>query len=121
LWSQYDTDGNGHLDKRELRALAGDVVDRILKIFADHIRARNPGMGENAVKKVVEKERVFILPGKTQDESVRELTRMLLKDLDVNKDGVVTKTELLYQWNAFSASLHKMSTGNNQNMDCTVM
>jgi hypothetical protein len=68
-----------------MTALATDCVQRVLQLFEDEVRATNPKMTDEEVQKTLEKERVFLLPGKTKKESVQEMTKMLIAKLDVNR------------------------------------
>lgn len=125
LFAQYDIDGNGSLDKKELKLLASDCIDRTLKMYEDEIRRTNPNMSENNIKKAVEKEKMFLLPapadGKTRkkEDFHRDMTKYLIKKLDVTGEGVVSKNELMVNWNNFANTLFTIRTDGA--LDCIIM
>ena len=47
------------------------------------------------------------------------MVKMLIRKLDVNGDGSVTKSELISQWNSFSADLFQLRTDGA--LDCSIM
>lgn len=119
IWNQYDCDGNGILDRKELKLLANDCIGRTIKMFADEIRQRNPGISEKNLQRAIDKERVFLLPGKNSEDSHREMTKLLIRKLDVNGDGGVTKQELMAQWREFSNEVFAQK--NQEALECSIM
>jgi len=119
IWAQYDMDGNGVLDRRELKLLANDCIARTLQAIEDELRRTNPGISEKALKEAIERERIFALPGKKKEDTHKEMVKMLVRRLDVNGDGEVTKAELMMQWNSFSASLFQVRQ--QEALDCCIM
>jgi Ca2+-binding EF-hand superfamily protein len=119
IWAKYDSDGNGFLDRNELKQLAQDCVDRMITMMEEEIRRANPGISEKNLKKAIEREKMFVLPGKNAAESQREMVKMLVKKLDVNGDGEVTKSELFTQWNGFSKELFQMRSDGA--LECSIM
>lgn len=126
VWSEYDRDGNGVLDRKELALLAGDCIARTLAMMEQEIRRQNPGISESALRDAVEREKAFVLPGgggkdsngKGKD-SHAQMIRHLVKKLDVNGDGSVTKAELMMQWNSFSSGLFQVRE--QQALECSIM
>lgn len=84
VWLQYDRDHNGKLDRREMSSLATDCIARVLKLFEDEVRALNPDMEEEEVQKAIEKEKMFLLPGKNKKETQQEMVKLLIRRLDIN-------------------------------------
>lgn len=109
IWDHYDADGNGYLDRDELKKLAAECVERTLKMFADQMREANPNITEEQLKKEVDRERYFLLPGKGDGkrDQTQDMIKMLVNKLDINKDGQVSRAELMMQWNSFSAELFR--------------
>ncbi len=122
IWEHYDADGNGYLDREELKKLATECVERTLKMFADQLREANPNISDEQLKKEVDKERFFLLPGKGDGkrDQTQDMVRMLVQKLDINKDGQVSRAELMMQWNSFSSDLFKERTAEGS-LDCTIM
>jgi hypothetical protein len=48
------------------------------------------------------------------------MVRRLVKKLDVNGDGNVTRAELMLQWNSFSSELFK-TRGAEGALECSIM
>ena len=109
LWQKYDRDGNGSLGRSELRRLAEDVIARLIQLVRDDLIRCNPDLPPDQLDEKVERERLFVLPGRNMKESQKEMTRMLQATLDVNGDGKVTKIEYFAQWNGRShcSTLHR--------------
>lgn len=105
LWKKYDKDANGTLGRSELRRLAEDVIARLLQLVRDDLIRCNPDLPADELDEKVERERLFVLPGRNMKESQKEMTRMLQGTLDVNGDGKVTKIEYFAQWNGQSTVL----------------
>jgi len=42
VWQQYDLDGNGVLDRKELALLASDCIARALVMVGEEVRKQNP-------------------------------------------------------------------------------
>jgi hypothetical protein len=80
-------DGNGVLDRKELKLLAQDCIDRTMKMYEDEFRRLNPNLNAAQVQKSLEKEKQFMIPGKNKQESQREIVKRLVRKLDVNGDG----------------------------------
>lgn len=72
IWNEYDVDGNGILDRNELRQLASDCINRTLKMFRDELKKVNPKLSESELEKLVEKERYFLLPGKKKKIHIKK-------------------------------------------------
>jgi hypothetical protein len=113
------THNSGALDRRELKLLASDCIARSLRMFEDEIRRQNPGISDSDLRAAAEKERAFLLPGKTKEESHKEMVKMLVRTLDVNGDGNVSKAELMMQWNVFSKQIFTMRQEGA--LDCSIM
>lgn len=76
-------------------------------------------MSDANVQKQIEKERMFLLPGKDKEHSHREMVKMLVRKLDVNGDGSVTKQELISNWNTLAKDLFQLRTDGA--LDCSIM
>lgn len=121
VWQQYDLDGNGVLDRKELALLASDCIARTLAMVGEEVRKQNPNVSESELQAAIEREREFILPGGggKKEEAHQKMVKMLIRKLDVNGDGSVTKAELMMQWNSFSASLFQVR--DQGALDCCIM
>ena len=113
LWKNYDKDKNGTLDRKELKKLAKDCIGRTIAMCEDEIRRQQPRLTDAELKAAVEKELRFVLPGAAKENGKKEdvqkeMVRRLVKKLDVNGDGDVTKAEAAAMWNAFAKELFKV-------------
>lgn len=63
-WNAYDVDGNGVMNKKELKKFADDCVERCISSMEEQIRAQNPHIDSQAeLDEILREERMFILPG----------------------------------------------------------
>ena len=125
LWKQYDKDKNGTLDRSELKKLAKDCINRTIAMCEEEIRRQQPQLREDELKAAVEKELKFVLPGandsNASEKDVRKvMVKKLVRKLDVNGDGDVTKAELLATWNVFAQELFQMKVTEGP-VNCSVM
>ena len=125
LWKQYDKDKNGTLDRSELKKLAKDCINRTIAMCEEEIRRQQPQLTENELKAAVEKELKFVLPGANEanasEKDVRKvMVKKLVRKLDVNGDGDVTKAELLATWNVFAQELFQMKVTEGP-VNCSIM
>ena len=125
LWKQYDKDKNGTLDRSELKKLAKDCINRTIAMCEEEIRRQQPQLREDELKAAVEKELKFVLPGandsNASEKDVRKvMVKKLIRKLDVNGDGDVTKAELLATWNVFAQELFQMKVTEGP-VNCTIM
>lgn len=125
LWKQYDKDKNGTLDRKELKRLAKDCIGRTIAMCENEIRLQQPKLTDNELKAAVEKELKFVLPGAAKENGKKEdvqkeMVRRLIRKLDVNGDGDVTKAELLATWNVFAKELFQMKTAEGP-VGCSIM
>ena len=125
LWKQYDKDKNGTLDRSELKKLAKDCINRTIAMCEEEIRRQQPQLKEEELKAAVEKELKFVLPGANEagasEKDVRKvMVKKLVRKLDVNGDGDVTKAELLATWNVFAQELFQMKVSEGP-VNCSIM
>ena len=125
LWKQYDKDKNGTLDRSELKKLAKDCINRTIAMCEEEIRRQQPHLTEIELKAAVEKELKFVLPGandsNASEKDVRKvMVKKLVRKLDVNGDGDVTKAELLATWNVFAQELFQMKVTEGP-VNCSIM
>lgn len=66
LWHKYDKDKNLVLNREELKALAADVIARVLKLIEDDLVKHNPGLTPQQIEEQIEEEKAFVLPGKNR-------------------------------------------------------
>ena len=127
LWKNYDKDKNGTLDRKELKKLAKDCIERTIAMCEEEIRRQQPKLTEAELKAAVEKELKFVLPGADKESGKKEdvqkeMVRLLVKKLDVNGDGDVTKAEAAAMWNAFAKELFKVRTPEAESsLACAIM
>ena len=125
LWKNYDKDKNGTLDRKEMKKLAKDCIGRTIAMCEEEIRRQQPKLTENELKAAVEKELKFVLPGAAKENGKKEdvqkeMVRRLVKKLDVNGDGDVTKAELLATWNVFAKELFQIKVAEGP-VNCSIM
>ena len=127
LWRQYDKDKNGTLDRKELKKLAKDCIGRTIAMCEEEIRRQQPRLTEAELKSAVEQELKFVLPGassaskaNSKEDVQKEMVRRLVRKLDVNGDGDVTKAELLATWNVFAKELFQMKVSEGP-VNCSIM
>jgi len=100
-----------HLKSHEWRVLAEHIVERIevafLEDYIDKLRHEKPSASAAEVKRLseaaLEKERPYLLPGvgKTHEKNVEDMAVFLFRNMDVNKDGMVTQQEFTSTWASF--------------------
>jgi len=110
LWQRYDKDKNGVLSRNELKSLAADVVARLIQLVRDDLLRERPELQHDPARldALVEKEKLFVLPGKNAKQSQQELARQLAETLDINGDGRVSMQEYLMQWNEFASDVFQL-------------
>lgn len=123
LWYEVDINRDGSLDRKEMKELSMLLNDKILMTFKDEIKAGNPTWDEAKIEKTVAKERFYLLPGKNAKDNTPAMVKMMMKKLDVNNDGSVTRTEFLAQWGQFSAEIFKDHNDEEEQKDleCSIM
>jgi hypothetical protein len=105
VWEHYDANGDGILNKNELPALARDTVDRVVAMIKENIKRENPELADKALEEMTKNELPHILPGKDIAECKRMMVEYLNKELDVDHDGVITRTEFMMKWKLTSRQL----------------
>ena len=128
LWAQYASSSTAEkLKRRQLKQLAIDCVERVLQQLTHDIRSQHAGWGEREVREAVRKELKFVIAGVKEsdgmDEMARAMAGRLVRKLDVNGDGDVSRTELLVSWNAFSTEMFasKREQQSDGSLECSIM
>jgi hypothetical protein len=98
------------LQQAELLALAKDLVDRIVSMCKDGMRTQMPKSSDADIEKLIKKELPHILPAKTLEESRKLMAEHIYRELDIDKDGVVTRTVRLLFFAAHSFYSHHACT-----------
>ena len=127
LWAQYASSPSAdRLKRRQIKQLAVDCVDRVLQQLTNDLRRLHSEWGEREVREAVRKELKFVIAGVKEGDGMEEMARAmagrLVRKLDVNGDGEISRTELLVSWNAFSSELFTMKKEQSDgSLDCCIM
>ena len=119
VWEHYDENYDGVLQPAELRKLAADVVRRLTELTRDQLRGENPTASEKTLDGMLAKELRHVLPGgdggagssgantnvSRDERAAAAVFAQLSRDLDLDHDGKVTRTEFLFQWRVTAAEL----------------
>jgi len=116
LWKKYDADGNGKLRRNEISKLAEDLIDKVEEFVSIELRRTNPHLSAAQVKSKVAEEQEQMLPG-----GRKEMVRRLIRTLDRNADGKITRMEWHMQWNDFAAEMFKLHEEKAIDTPCTIM
>jgi Ca2+-binding EF-hand superfamily protein len=119
VWEHYDVNKDGILNKSELLVLAKDLTDRIVSMCKDGLKVQMPKSSESDLDKMIKKELPHILPAKTVEESRKMLAEHIYRELDIDKDGVITRTEFFYNWQGCSQKILDQQKGKENNADAT--
>eukprot|EP00823_Brevimastigomonas_motovehiculus_P003279 TRINITY_DN1976_c0_g2_i1.p1 TRINITY_DN1976_c0_g2~~TRINITY_DN1976_c0_g2_i1.p1 ORF type:complete len:102 (+),score=22.18 TRINITY_DN1976_c0_g2_i1:2-307(+) len=89
--------------------MAEHVLARSLVWVSDSIHEKQPSLTDYQIQSLVEKERVFLLPGGTTDEkqAISAMQKMMLQKMDITKDQKLGQKEFIMQWIPFASSLYK--------------
>lgn len=113
LWVQLDSDKNGVLDKRELRALAIQLSEAVYRHVEKNIKAQMPHLSEKSLHTTVEKEMKFLLPIRSSSENAtRDLSRYLQNKLDIDGDGMCSRLEFQARWGSITKEILRLSHEN---------
>ena len=127
LWAQYATSPTADkLRRKQIKQLASDCVERVLAQLTNDLRRQHNDWGEREVREAVRKELKFAIPGVREGDGMEEMARAmagrLVRKLDVNGDGEISRTELLVSWNGFSTELFTMKKEQSDgSLECCVM
>jgi len=85
-------------------------VARLIQLVRDDLLRERPELQHDPARldALVEKEKLFVLPGKNAKQSQQELARQLAETLDINGDGRVSMQEYLMQWNEFASDVFQL-------------
>lgn len=89
--------------------------------FGNEIRKSHPNTKDSRIEALFKKEKFFMLPGEHKDDdmTIRDLTSLFVREVDVRKTGEITLAELQFGWNRFAG---KIFTVRNENeMGCSIM
>ena len=98
VWMHYDVDVDGTLNKQEMTKLAADLVDQWMITYRKQIQQQRPGISLKDAEATVRKDFAQLMPCKEMEETKRHMIDRLTRELDIDRDGVVTKTEFQVQW-----------------------
>jgi hypothetical protein len=135
VWDHYDVNGNGELDRPEINQLASDVVERYCILYEEQLvrehklatqkknkKGPQPELSPEEIKRLMKKD-VFphLLPGKCAAQAKLGIAEKIIQELDVNKDGIITRTKFLFQWRNASKQLLTIHTPEKAKMACTIL
>jgi len=108
VWIHYDVNDNGILDPKEVAALASDIVDRFVLLYRDQLQQEQPpGPKSDAIIERALRRDIFphMLAGNSMSEAKKLMQERLTKELDLDRDGSITRTEFMYQWKHTSKNI----------------
>lgn len=113
VWTMLDSDRNGMLDKRELRVLATELSEAVLRQVERTIKAQMPHLAEKSLRSAAEKEMKFILPIKANsDNPTRDFAKHLQSKLDIDGDGQCSRLEFHARWGTVTKEIVRLSHEN---------
>jgi len=121
VWEHYDVNKDGILNKNELQALAKDLVDRIVSMCKDSMRTQMPKSSDADLDKLIKKELPHILPAKTMEESRKVMAEHIYRELDIDKDGVVTRTEFFFNWQSVAQKVLDVNKVKQEALACAIL
>jgi hypothetical protein len=135
VWDHYDVDGNGELDRAEINQIASDVVERYCILYEEQLvrdhklatqkknkKGAQAELSPEEVKRLMTKD-VFphLLPGTCPIQAKLAIAERITRELDVNKDGIITSTKFLFQWKRISKELLTIHTPDKTKMACIIL
>lgn len=121
VWSHYDVNRDGILNKSELLALSKDLVDRVVSMCRAMLKAQMPKASDKDLDKMLKKEQAHILPAKTIEESRRVVAEIIFRELDIDKDGVITRTEFFFAWQGCSQKILDVNKQKQESLSCAIL
>ncbi len=91
MFDHYDKDRDEKLGPIELRRLARDIMRKVAEFYGQRLRAAQPDLTDADVAEAFEKERLFLLPGDNDKETVKQLCLVLIKTIDFVHGKTVSK------------------------------
>lgn len=97
IWTHYAGERDT-LDRGAVTQLAADLVDRFVALYREQLLREQPGLAESDLQRAVKKDVwPHLLPGDNMVECKRIMAEKLTRELDVDHDGQITKTEFFFQ------------------------
>jgi Ca2+-binding EF-hand superfamily protein len=120
IFSHYDTDGDRVLSKSELRAFAKDLVQRVLRDFAENYYLSHPKSSLKLLKSKVEDEKIYLLPiqknsTKNEEECIKVMIQVIRSLADKNGDGKVSNQEMMLVFTVLMKKLFNEQTKKKSN------
>ena len=112
---------DGILNKSELIVLARDLVDRVVSMCRDNMKVQMPKSSDADIDKLIRKELPHILPAKTMEESRKVMAEHIYRELDIDKDGVITRTEFFFNWQSVSQKVLDVNKVKQEALACTIL
>jgi hypothetical protein len=121
VWEHYDANKNDLLDKSEVHQLGCDLVDRFCALYKEALVKENPAFQEADLQRLMTKD-VFphMLRGDNILEAKRLMTDKLEHELDLNKDGVITKVEFMFAYKNIARQVLTVKV-RKEALSCTIL
>ena len=80
-----------------------------------------PKASDSDLEKMIKKEQSHILPAKTIEESRRVIAEHIFRELDLDKDGVITRTEFFFAWQGVSQKVLDVNKVKQEALSCAIL
>lgn len=123
VWTHYDSNGDEILNSNEVATLAADLVDRFLAQYRAQVLQEHPAMAEAELAKTVRRD-VFphLLQGENVVEAKRIMADRLSRELDLDSNGQISRTEFFFQWkNSCRQVLSANRTNKTESLSCVIL
>lgn len=107
VFEHYDQDQDGVIGRKdELPVLANDVVEMYVHKYKTQLKKEQPKLKAEQLEKIARKETPTGLNmGKSIEDAKKLMVEYLMKQLDLDKNGEITRSEFLVAWKTTSKNL----------------